>query len=230
MRILFFDMEFANGQVPGSIYSLGYLMTDENFEIIRPQTDLIINPDSTWNDYVAKNILAYPMEVFDGAPKFPEVYEELKALFEEADIAVGFSVSNDTRALKKDCERYGLSPISFFHFDTERLCRLMEEHKNAHGLSGCVRAWCGIEPENQHRSDGDALATMHLMRAICRDSHIDAEMLITAFPECAGDTIAVYPPQKRAKNAHTGSRRRHHHRSHKKPNANAQAGEKGETK
>ena len=49
MKLLFFDMEFADGKVPGSIYSLGYLMTDENFEIIRPQTDLIINPDSSWN-------------------------------------------------------------------------------------------------------------------------------------------------------------------------------------
>ena len=219
MKFLFFDMEFANGKVPGSIYSIGYLMTDENFEIIHPQTDLLIDPDSTWNDYVAKNILAYPMETVEAAPKFPEVYEELKALFEEADIAVGFSVSNDTRALKKDCERYGLSPISFFHFDTERLCRLMEEHKNAHGLSGCVRAWCGIDPENQHRSDGDAYATMLLMRAVCEAKHVDPEMMVDAYPECVGESVAKESVRV-AKKAGTGRRRhRRRHRAGAKPQA-----------
>ena len=30
MKILYFDMEFANGQVPGSIYSIGYVVTDED--------------------------------------------------------------------------------------------------------------------------------------------------------------------------------------------------------
>jgi DNA polymerase III epsilon subunit-like protein len=189
MKLLFFDMEFANGKVPGSIYSLGYLMTDENFEIIRPQTDLIINPDSTWNDYVAKNILAYPMEVFDGAPKFPEVYEEIKALFDEADIAVGFSVKNDTRELRRDCERYGLELIRFFHFDTEQLCRMMPSHKEARGLGKCVKAWCGVIPENQHRSDGDAYATMLLMRAVCEANHVDPEMMVDAYPECVGESV-----------------------------------------
>lgn len=204
MKLLFFDMEFANGKVPGSIYSIGYVMTDEQFEIVRPQTDLLINPDSTWNDYVAKNILAYPMETVEAAPKFPEVYEELKELFDEADIAVGFSVSNDTRALKKDCERYGLEPISFFHFDTERLCRMMEEHKNAHGLSGYVRAWCGIDPEHQHRSDGDAYATMLLMRAVCEAKHVDPEMMVDAYPECVGESVT----RERLRTAHQGRRDR----------------------
>ena len=189
MKLLFFDMEFADGKVPGSIYSLGYLMTDENFEIIRPQTDLIINPDSTWNDYVAKNILAYPMEVFDGAPKFSEVYEEIKSLFDEADIAVGFSVKNDTRELRRDCERYGLEPIRFFHFDTEQLCRMMPSHKEARGLGKCVKAWCGVIPENQHRSDGDAYATMLLMRAVCKANHVDPEMMVDAYPECVGESV-----------------------------------------
>ena len=28
MKIVFFDMEFANGKIPGSVYSLGYVQTN----------------------------------------------------------------------------------------------------------------------------------------------------------------------------------------------------------
>ena len=196
MKLLFFDMEFADGKVPGSIYSFGYMMTDDAFEILVPPTDLLIDPESTWNEYVEKNILAYPKEEVEASPNFAARYEELKLLFEEADLAIGFSLSNDLRALRKDCERYGLSMIDFSTFDTERLCRLMEEHKSAHGLGGYVQAWCGEEPDHRHRSDGDALATMMLFRAICKAKHVTPEMMVLAYPECS----AVYkePPKKKS--------------------------------
>lgn len=208
MKLLFFDMEFADGRVPGSIYSFGYLMTDENFTVIRPQTDLLIDPDSSWNEYVVENILAYPKEQVEAAPKFPAHYDTLKALFAEADIAVGFAVNNDTRAIKKDCERYGLEPLAFRTLDMEKLCRRMEEHREAHGLAGCVEAWCGEIPENQHRSDGDAYATMMLLRAICRAKHATPEMILTAYPACCGHSVT--PPKAR------GGRRRKDFR-HTKP-------------
>ena len=198
MRFLFFDMEFANGQIPGSIYSIGYLMTDESFQVLLPLRDELINPDCVWNEYVEQNILAYPKEEVEKAPAFPERYASLKALFEQADVAVGFAVSNDTRALKRACERYDLPPIVLKSFDVERLCRMMEEHKEAHGLGGYVRAWCGEEPDHRHRSDGDAYATMLLLRAICEHLHVDAEMMVKAYPECVGEHREAKPlPHKR---------------------------------
>ncbi len=233
LKLLFFDMEFANGKIPGSVFSFGYVVTDEEFNILSGPADICINPDCEWNEYVAKNILAYPMETIQASPLFPSCYEEIKALFAEADMAVGFSVNNDVTALRRVCERYNLEPISYFWLDMERLCKKQEKHRGAHGLAGCVTAWCGQAPENQHRSDGDALATMHLMRAICRDAHIDAEMLITAFPECCGDTTVQNQP-KRKRNGHTGSKngnRRRRPRHRKKTTATAaDAPLKGEAK
>ena len=186
MKLLFFDMEFADGRVPGSIYSLGYLMTDENFRVIMKPRDLLIHPDSTWNDYVARKILAYPKAQVEAAPKFPSHYRKLKKLFEKADVAVGYAVNNDNKALYMDCKRYALEPFSYRHFDTEKLCKLMEIHQDAHGLGGCVKAWCGQIPENRHRSDGDAYATMLLMQAICKHKHVSADQMIEAYPECGG--------------------------------------------
>lgn len=215
MKILFFDMEFADGRVKGSIYSIGYMVTDENFDVIQPPADLLIHPDSSWNSYVLENILAYPREAVEASPKFPEVYDTVRALFEDADVAVGFALNNDTGALRADCVRYGLPPMNFRWFDTERLCRRLDEHSDARGLAGCVRAWCGRDPDNQHRSDGDAYATMLLLRAICRAKHVTADMLLAAYPECAGDT------KSRAKRGRgqepRGKQKRRRGRSGKKP-------------
>ncbi len=213
MKLLFFDMEFADGKVPGSIYSFGYLMTDENFEILTPPTDLLIDPESTWNEYVEQNILAYPKEEVEAAPSFLQRYESIKALFAEADLAVGFALNNDVRALRKDCERYGLPMFPFASFDTERLCRLMKEHKDAHGLAGYVRAWCREEPDHRHRSDGDAYATMLLFRAICQAKHVTPEMMVLAYPECSGA-----PQEKPRKNSKKKGRKKPMYRRPKQKN------------
>lgn len=195
MKILFFDMEFANGKVPGSIYSIGYLVTDENFDVLVPPTDLVMKPDAPWNEYVEQNILAYPKDMVENAPAFPAYYERVKALFEEVDVAVGFAVSNDVRALRKNCERYGLPQLRYRAFDTERLCRLLEEHRAVRGLGNCVAAWCGEQPDNRHRSDGDALATMMLLRAICKHKHATPDMMLVAYPSCL--SLSVQPQKKR---------------------------------
>lgn len=199
IRILYFDMEFANGQVPGSIYSIGYLITDERFRQKKPCVDVLINPECRWNNYVERKILAYPKSEVEAAPAFPKHYKKLKKLFSSVDIAVGFAVSNDVSALNRACARYGLEPILYRWFDVEKLCKLREEHRDAHGLAGCYRAWCGGKPhDHSHRSDGDAYATMRVMEEICRASHISGDMLIEAYPECAGDSISV-PGKKQKK-------------------------------
>ncbi len=199
MNILFFDMEFANGRVPGSIYSIGYMMTDEYFKEIIPPTDLLVNPDCSWNAYVKANILAYPVELVEAAPTFDQRYEELKDLFARADVAVGFALGNDNTALFKACERYALPMPVYRYADMEKLCKKMDVHSEARGLKGCVTAWCGHEPRDQHRSDGDAYATMLLMKAISRHAHVNAEMLLMAYPDCCGNSLARAQKKKPAK-------------------------------
>ena len=190
IRILYFDMEFANGQIPGSIYSIGYLFTDERFHQKKKSVDILVNPECRWNNYVERKILAYPKHEVEAAPTFPKHYKKLKRLFSRADIAVGFAVGNDVSALNRACARYGLEPISYRWFDVEKLCKLQDAHRDAHGLAGYYRAWCGGKPhDHQHRSDGDAYATMRVMEEICRASHITADMLLKAYPECAGNSL-----------------------------------------
>ncbi len=208
MKILYFDMEFANGQVKGSIYSMGYLMTDENFTLLTPPTDLIINPDCAWNEYVEHKILAYPKEDVENQPTFPDVYEKIKALFDEAEIAVGFAAGNDTRELRQDCDRYGLPQIQFPYLDLEPLCKSDGKYRFAHGLAGYVKAYCGFDPENQHRSDGDAYATMKLFEALCKAKHATPDMMIAAYPECCGEAVPVVREKKKKNRPQSFHRRR----------------------
>ena len=177
MRIVFFDMEFANGKIPGSVYSFGFVQTNERFELTEPQTDLLMNPECEWNDYVKQHILAYPMKTVESAASFPRYYRRIRRLLRRADLTVGFAVQNDIKALTKVCERYRLKPIDFSCLDMERLCRARKDYPEAHGLDGYVRTYCGISPRDRHRSDGDAYATMLLLRELCRRLGLSPQQL-----------------------------------------------------
>lgn len=201
MKILFFDMEFANGKIPGSVYSFGYVQTDRNFRLIQPQTDLLINPDCAWNDYVRWKILAYPMKAVEQASLFPAYYKRLKKLLCCSDLVVGFAVKNDTTALRRACERYRLKPLSFRCLDLERVCRSLRDYPEAHGLDGLTRAYTGIEPENRHRSDGDAYATMMLLRAICNKHGVDVREIPKMFAAAFVDSL---PQEEKKRGKRTG--------------------------
>lgn len=222
MKILFFDMEFANGKIQGSIYSFGYVQTNGKFKLTQPQTDILMNPECNFNDYVRSHILAYPMATVREASTFPAYYKRLKKLLCHADLAVGFAVGNDTAALLHDCERYGLKPPVFKCLDMERVCKKFPDHREARGLSGCVEAWCGKIPEHQHRSDGDALATMLLFRAVCETKGIAPKAAAKVFADCMIPSVPPAPKKQKetdeqangdaAKPQTTGKRRRRRRR------------------
>lgn len=74
MKYLFLDVECANCENGrGKIYSIGYIIADDDLNIVENEKDLIINPDiEAWDLYVVKNILAYPKKDVEEQPKFNE--------------------------------------------------------------------------------------------------------------------------------------------------------------
>ncbi len=209
MNILFFDMEFANGKVPGSVYSLGYVQTNGKFELTEPQTDLLMNPECEWNNYVRSHILAYPMSTVKAAAPFPSYYKRIRRLLRRADLVVGFAVKNDTTALRKVCERYDLKPIPFVCLDLEPLCKQLKDYPDAHGLDGYVRAYCGIDPAYRHRSDGDAYASMLLLREICDRQGIHPKQIKKVFAKYLRNAI---PTEQELEEENKKKQQRHHRR------------------
>lgn len=188
MKYLFFDIECANcyGNC-AKLFSLGYLVTDENFNILHEKEDVLINPRDCFDWYVAKNMMAYPKSIFADLPPFPDFYERFRALFEDEDtVVIGYAVTNDVHFLQDDCKRYGLAPFTYRFYDVQQIYARQPEKNTEKNLEDSLLAWCGVEAENLHRSDEDAYNTMRILRAIAAYHGKNLTELLEMYPECGG--------------------------------------------
>ena len=190
MKYLFFDIECANCyQNCAKIFSLGYVITDENFNILHPMEDVLINPRDRFDWYVAKKMMAYPREIFKDMPPFPDFYERFRAMFEDEDtMAIGYAVTNDVHFLHDDCKRYGLAPYTYRFYDVQQLYARQPVNNTAKNLEDSLLSWCNVEPQNLHRSDEDAYNTMLIMKAIAEYHGTNIPGLMEMFPDCGGST------------------------------------------
>ena len=222
MKYLFFDIECANCyQNCAKIFSLGYVVTDENFNILHDKEDVLINPRDRFDWYVAKKMMAYPREIFKDMPPFPDFYDRFREMFEDEDtMVVGYAVTNDVHFLHDDCKRYGLAPYTYKFYDVQQLYARQPVNNTAKNLEDSLLSWCNIEPENLHRSDEDAYNTMLIMKAIAEYHGTNIPGLMEMFPDCAGSTengvidFAWRKPE--------GEKKKKRHRSKKKKTEGAE--------
>ena len=168
MKYLFFDIECANCYNNcAKIFSLGYVITDEKFNILHEKEDVLINPRDRFDWYVAKKMMAYPKEIFKDQPPFPDFYDRFQEMFEDPEtVVIGYAVTNDVHFLHDDCKRYGLRPYNYRFYDVQQLYARQPVNNTAKNLEDSVLSWYGEEPENMHRSDEDAYNTMRIMKAL----------------------------------------------------------------
>lgn len=195
MNYLFFDIECADGG-KATICSFGYVKCTLAFEVME-QRDILVNPESDFHFDEKKGkgdfALAYPHEMFYSAPTFDKVYDEIKALLEAPDVyVVGHSVENDIKFLNMACKRYGMPPLEFEYFDTQRTYRDLEGRKNAISLQNALLE-LGIEEEcTFHRSDEDAKATMLVLQGLLAKSGKNFEEYSAMAYDCTGRTFDFY--------------------------------------
>ena len=192
MKYLFFDIECAHRDKTGrnQMYSFGYLLVDENLNVLEKEKDLLINPAvEEWDWHVVKNILAYPKFAVEKSPKFCKFYNKLKGLLENPQtIVCGYSVKDDVGYLLDECERYNLEPFQFQFYDVQRLVATLSGPK-AVSLSVAYIQWCGRLADGAHRSDLDALYTYEVAKAISQKT---GKKIIDLFQEnkwCEGKTV-----------------------------------------
>lgn len=170
MEYIFFDCESANCHTDGNIFSFGYVITDENFNVISERSDMLVNPRKNFEPYVKKNILAYDIKSVKAAPDFKERFCEIKELLcKDGRVCVGYGVENDVKFLKGDCKRYKLKMPALNLFDVQKLI-VRAENKPFKKLSLEYAERFGNDCERAHRSDCDAYLTMMIARDVCEKS------------------------------------------------------------
>jgi len=169
MKYLFFDIECANPRF-NSICTFGYVLTDEDFNVIE-QRDILINPETGYDKYVVKNILHYSTELLNAQMPFPCFFDEIRAMMCDPDTVVfGFSISNDIRFLNETCLRYRLPSLHYTFYDVQKLFGQFAGLNDQAGIEKAYEVLSLGKPEIIHRSDEDARATMEILKALVKVS------------------------------------------------------------
>ena len=168
---LFFDCECANcfdGE--GKICSLGYVLTDDDFNIIE-KDDVLINPNCEFDWYILnpKNPchLAYSKDEFRAHPDFGAYYKDIKKLFTTGNRKIfGFAVDGDVGFVNTACERSEVPYIQFCAFDVQKI--LNQSYNNKMKL----KEWCDYlkidtAAFEAHRCVDDAEMTMLCFKKVC---------------------------------------------------------------
>lgn len=182
-KYLFFDTESANCRTNGNVFSFGYMVTDEEFNVFTPPTDIIVNPRCRFDGYIKKHILAYKSEQIKNAPDFGDVYEDIRALMIGGDrICIGYGIENDLKFLKGDCLRYKKPQINANFYDVQKLIR-QALGRPFRKLSLEYQELIGESDEHAHRSDADAYFTMRIAQEICKKTQKPLSHYIAAVKE-----------------------------------------------
>ncbi|MFA7157431.1 MAG: hypothetical protein WC123_07065 [Bacilli bacterium] len=193
MKYLFFDIECANCfEGTGKIYSFGYVLADENLNIIEKATYFVIIPDADFDRYVKNNMLSYPILYIVQQPKFPNFYNKIKRLFEKTDMAVGFETNSDVAFLLDEFKRYELEPFDMIYVDIRPIIRQITNDKPGN-LALEYSTWCGKLANENHNSSYDALYTLEIAKEICKKEKSDFKTIINQCEKCiAHSTGFIY--------------------------------------
>jgi hypothetical protein len=113
---------------------------------------------------------AYEVDEFRKAPRFYEIYDKIKELF-NGRIVLGFSLANDIKYINNACDFFKLERICYEFYDIQFIYQLLHPEEKAVGLKTLNQKY-SIE-YIEHRSDEDAFSA---------GSKAGKE---TVFPRCA---------------------------------------------
>lgn len=203
MKYLFFDVECANclkGQ--GKICSLGYVQTDEKFQVLQKK-DILVNPDAVFllgNAKTGEGVhLAYPIFRFQWAHTFPTYYKKFEKLLTDPDTLVfGFAVFQDVSYLSYSCHRYQLPILKFRFFDVQKMEKEMHHRKNPSGLEHLMEAY-QLPVTTYHKSDEDAFMTMGVFQALLKEANLTVEEALKKYKDCLNDTEHLLKQQEQKK-------------------------------
>ena len=187
MKYLSFDIECCDGK---HICEFGYVITDENFHIIKKEC-FTINPEKPFKLIGRENrddcILFFSEEVYYNSPTFPAFYDKIENLISmPRTIIVGHAMKSDAIFLRDACKRYKLSPLNFEFIDSQVLYKEFSGIHKDISLENAETVLDLAKPQFHHKSDEDALLTIELVEKICKELNVNISELMTLCPTACG--------------------------------------------
>ena len=180
MNYLFFDVECANSfDGVGKICEFGYVLTDENLNVIKQGIHLI-NPDAEFDWYVKYKIISYATKEYEKAPKYPQIYRmHIQELVELPDtLYVGHGVRDDIKYLNDEANRYNLPRFERQCIDSSQIHRRIYNLPQTKGLKAIVKELEIGDHKKLHNSEYDAKMTLEYVKRMCEESGLSFEQLI----------------------------------------------------
>ena len=180
MNYLFFDVECANSfDGVGKICEFGYVLTDENLNIIKQGIHLI-NPDAEFDWYVKHKIISYAIKEYEKAPQYPQIYRmHIQELVELPNtLYVGHGVRDDIKYLNDEANRYNLPRFERQCIDSSQIHRCFYNLPQTKGLKAIVKELEIGDHKKLHNSEYDAKMTLEYVKRMCEESGLSFEQLI----------------------------------------------------
>ena len=181
MKYLFYDFECANClNKNAKISSFGYILTDEDFNIIKSE-NLFINPEANfyYNDKDTKELVKVEpnnlKEILD-SPKYDERYNQIKELLtDENTICIGFGNDSDAYSILDSNKRYFRRKFDYSFIDLKDLFKyvykdnkVVKSHKRT--SLAFVTKFLNIKFDQKHNSLDDSFAAMEIFKKIVKKS------------------------------------------------------------
>lgn len=169
MNCLFFDVECAkcDKHSVGYICEFGYVLSDENFNILE-ENHFIINPNHSFDWYAIKNILHYSEDRYKSSPLFSEFYDTIKSvLSREEQYIIGHTTEADYKYIRSECQRYNLPLINCSYYDIRTPFKILQKEEKYSKLEN-MAIKLQLKPEKRfHDALFDSLMTMKVCQCLC---------------------------------------------------------------
>ena len=163
------DLEACNKYVKGSVFSIGVVGADDNFNVLFKR-DIIINPHCKFSTNFRKPIeFSVSKEDVKKAPDLKEQYDEIKQLLTgdgKSDIVIlAHSANNDVYMLNMACKRAGLPPYEYRYICTQMIYSAVFDVMEGVGLDKAAKEM-NLE-FTHHKADEDAEMALAILKDCC---------------------------------------------------------------
>lgn len=190
MKYLFFDMEFATSKFGGKICEFGYVIINENFNIIE-KNNFIINPNidnNMWDKRVLNKLLTRKQEEYENSEKFEYYYPHIKKIIESADYIFGHSINNDVRILNSELKSRGYKSLIFDFYDIKEFYKKCENKKEDVSLENMMKNLCIELQVKNHDALDDSFSTMNIFKELMKKFNLSISNVFEFCPQMKYNT------------------------------------------